>query len=194
MFKASNEDILKKNINITWETYDFNKPNVINNFFAIDENITDSVIFQTTNSFEEYKKEYWSKINDDLISKDAFEGENSFLLKPDMFSCSFTFPLDSIKIEDIRIEADCWVKEYDYKKSKDIIFVISIENNEGNTIWKGLPIDGQLIDRNKWNHIMNFVQYRNTASWSKLKGYLWNNSNSEVLVDKFRVRVSTDKR
>lgn len=194
MFKASNEDILKKNINITWETYDFNKPNVINNFFAIDENITDSVIFQTTNSFEEYKKEYWSKINDDLISKDAFEGENSFLLKPDMFSCSFTFPLDSIKIEDIRIEADCWVKEHDYKKSKDIIFVISIENNEGNTIWKGLPIDGQLIDRNKWNHIMNFVQYRNTASWSKLKGYLWNNSNSEVLVDKFRVRVSTDKR
>ncbi len=192
MFKASNEDILKEHISITWETYDFYKPNVIGDFFAAIGSVTDTTVFQTTNSFEEYNKQYWNEINNDLMSKDAFEGTNSFLLKPGMFSCTFSFPLDSIMVKDIRIEADCWVKGSDYKKSNDIIIVISVDSDEGSLIWKGIPIDGQLIDPNNWNHILNYVQYKNINSKCILKGYLWNNSNNEVLVDKFGIRVTTN--
>lgn len=188
MFKASNEDILKKNINITWETYDFNKPDVISNFFGV-ENVSDSTVFQSTNSFEEYKKEYWSEIKDDLISKDAFEGKNSFHLESEAFSGTFTLPLDSINAEDIRIEADCWVKASNYKKTKDVSLIISIDCDGKNMVWEGISIDAQLIDRNKWNHILNHLQYKNMASNCTLKAYIWNNGNSEVLIDEFRIRI-----
>ncbi|MDD3739108.1 MAG: hypothetical protein PHP31_07420 [Lentimicrobiaceae bacterium] len=189
MFKASNENILKKNINITWETYNFDKPDVINNFFCVG-NVSDSTIFQSANSFEEYQKEYWSETNDDLISKDAFEGENSFHLKPRAFSGTFTLPLDSINAENIRIEADFWVKTSNYKKTKDVSLIMSIDCDGKNTVWEGISIDAQLIDRNKWSHILNHLQYKNTASNCTLKAYIWNNGNSKVLIDEFRIRIS----
>jgi hypothetical protein len=177
MFKASNEAILKEELFLTWETYEFNTPNVIRDFFNVNNYDNDSVIIETTNDFEKNKIQYWDELSVGFISKDAFEGKNSFLLKPGMFSCTFSHKLDSISINNLQIEADCWVKGSEYKKSNDVNLVISVDNDEGNIIWKGMPIDGQFIDGSKWNHIYNFVNYNKPNSNCILKGFLWNNSN-----------------
>lgn len=192
MFKASNENILKEKIIVIWETFDFSNPNIITNFFAVNDNIIDSTVFQTTNDFEENKEKYWSEISNDLISTDAFEGTNSFLLKPGMFSCTFSYSLDSISINNMRIEADCWGKAVDYNKSNDISLVISVDSDKGNIVWKGIPIDRQFVDCREWNHIYNFVNYENLNPDCVLNGYLWNTSNKEILIDNFRIRITTN--
>lgn len=191
MFNASNKTILKENASVTWETFDFSEPDVISTLFAVKETYADTTLFHLTNDFEVNKVQYWSELSDDLISKDAFEGEGSFLLRPNGFSSTFSYFLDSISINEMRIEVDCWVKGADYKRSNDIKLVISIDGQEESIVWKGISIDGQFIDESKWNHIYNFVNYKKTKPNSILKAYLWNNSNEEILIDEFRIRITT---
>lgn len=190
MFKASNEDILSEELSVNWETFSFNTKNIINEFFAIIQNNQDSTILQSANSFEIGNIPNWSIINNESLSIEAFEGEKSFLLKPDNYSCAYSISLDSISKGNIKIEAGCWIKNPDYKESKNILIVISIDNDNGNVIWKGLHIDNQLFYNKNWNHINNYLDYNNIEPNCTLKVYLWNTDDSNILIDNFTVMIS----
>lgn len=190
MLKASNEAILDKNVMIAWETFQFDNPSVITDFFGMKNLQRDSLVYENMQSFEENNKAFWGEISTALISNEALDGSNSFLSKPETFSATFVYPLDSSLGKDLKIETDCWIKGTAYEAAKKINLVLSIESEGKNLVWRGMPMGDQFIDENQWNHLRNFIQYKNIKSDAVLKAYLWNTSDKEVLIDNFSIRIS----
>ncbi|MCH2044059.1 MAG: hypothetical protein MK212_07935 [Saprospiraceae bacterium] len=193
MFKASNEAILEDTLTITWETYQCNEPNILTSFFAMNNLQTDTLIYENIHEFEENNKQYWSEINTTLISEDAFNGNHSFIVKPETFSATFVYPLDSLLGKELKVETDCWLKGGCYEQSTMINLVISVEHEGQSLVWRAVPMGNQFIDARQWNHLRNFISYKNTRSKAILKVYLWNTSDKKVLIDHFGVRISTER-
>ena len=128
-------------------------------------------------------------ISDEGISDIYFSGLKSHLLKANSFSSTFSFHLDSIPFQEFKITTDCWIKSPRYKLSNDILLVLSIDDEKGNIIWKGISIDEQIIDKNQWNNIFNFIKYKQIKTGCTLKAYVWNKSNKEILIDDFRIMI-----
>jgi hypothetical protein len=191
MFKASNEAILNNQINVAFETFNYSNSNVITSFFGNQPQKTDSILLNSIYDFETNKQEYWDTLKQEFITKDTYKGLNSFLLNPSYFSLTFSYPLDSLPMVDMRITANCWIKSKDYTYSNDIMMVLSIDNDQGNIAWKGIPVDRQLIDQNTWNNVFSFIDFSNNQANCILKAYLWNTSNKEILIDDFRIIITT---
>lgn len=192
MFKCSNQQILNQNLRLEWEKIEFSdRPNYALEFFTDAKEPNDTVYLNSMNTFETLSEELWSQVPDDQINKeDYISGLQSMVVKANSFSASFSYPLDSLPFTDLKVDVDCWVKSKSYTYSNNISLVISVDDAAGNVIWKGVPIDGQLIDRNQWNNIFSFINYANNKKNRKLNVYFWNLSKKEIFIDDFRVKIS----
>jgi len=194
MFKCSNGSIMNNNLKLVWEKIEFNnEPDYINKFFNKTDKSNDSVYFSSINTFEEPKTKYWDKVPSDQTKYDDYKSNSkSQVLDANSSSVFFTFPLDSLPFNKLRITTDCWVKSKDYIYTNNSLLVISIEDRVRNIIWKSIPIDIQLIDNNQWNNIFNFIEYNHNITGCTLKINLWNKSNIKILVDDFRVLITNN--
>ena len=191
MFVNSNNKIINNEIELGWESIQFeNKENYIFEFMNIDDYSKDSVLLKSANNFEHNNVPYWSNIPDDAISTIAITGDKAHLLKSNSYSATFEFKLDSIDYSKIKIETDCWIKASNYAKSKKISLVISIDDGDGNVVWKGVSIDTQIIDKDVWNNVFNYVDFDLNKPNCTLKIYIWNKSDTDILMDDFKVLVS----
>ena len=123
------------------------------------------------------------------ITEKAYQGSKSHILKANSFSTAFSYALDSLDFENFKIMADGWVSSPGYKYTHKISLVLSIDDKNGNVIYKAIPVDGQLIDKNQWNNIFNFIDYKHTKPNCTLKAYFWNKSDKDIYIDNFRVLI-----
>lgn len=183
-FTCSNQSIINKNLAVEWEEINFGtKENFTSNFFNLDDVTSRKVVVHSTNSFENETPENWT--NSSLIKKspDAHSGKNISVLLPTEFSTNYSLLLDSIAYGEVTISANCWIKSNDYDYCKDLSLVISIDDENGNILWKSILIDEQLIDQNNWNHVSNFVSFQHKKPNSMVKIYVWNSGNQTVYLD-----------
>jgi hypothetical protein len=190
MFVCSNRNILTKELAVDWEQIEFeNEPKCVENFFGAGNFLSETIMLKSVSDFEQPVVSNWSKTSNDQLAENVFGGLKSHRVKANSFSSTFRIPLDSIPFQDLKITADCWVNSPDYQLSNNISLVLSVDNDKGNIIWKGLPIDGQLIDEKQWNNIFNFIEYQHKTSNCTLSIYVWNTSNEDILIDDFRVMI-----
>jgi hypothetical protein len=189
MFKASNQKILKKKLFVDFEFYESDNPDYIRDFFNLRNIFYDSIILQSVNGLEKDSVSGWSQPNQQKSTENAFEGRNSNMVKPNGFSITFSQPLDSIPFGNLQIITDCWIKAPRYRESNKLSLVISINNENGIVLYKSTNIDDQLIDKNRWNNIINFINYNHQKEHYVLNIYVWNTSNKEILIDNFKVVI-----
>jgi hypothetical protein len=187
MFTCSNQSILNDDLFIEWEKTEFTDKNIINSYFNNDEFIYDSLIFQSTNNFENESVKFWNIVDKSNYSNDAYNGNISNKLKPNSYSATFEFNLDSIKSNNIKIVTESWVKSN--INENNVVTVISIDGENENIIWKGEDLNKQLIDKNQWFNIFNSVEFSKNKENCILKAYLWNRGESEVLIDDYKVII-----
>ena len=194
MFKCSNQTIMSEKVTVEWENTEFEKePNCLFNFFNVNDFTQDSIVLSSINTFEKLENPGWNKLSETQITDKAYQGSKSHILKANSFSSTFSYTLDSLEFEDLKIMADGWVKSPEYKYSNKISLVLSIDDKNGNVIWKGLSVDGQLIDKNQWNNIFNFIDYNHIKPNCTLKAYLWNKSDKDMYIDNFKVLIMNNK-
>lgn len=190
MFKCSNQQILTNIITVEWEQTEFEEnPMRIEEFFSIRKLNRDTTLINSINDYEHLFEKYWNDLTTDQLLEIPFEGQKSHLLKANSFSSSFSFNLDSIPFQDLKITANCWIKSPSYKLQNSISLILSVEDEEGSIIWNSIPIDGQLIDKKQWNNIFHFIDYKHNKASCTLKAYLWNTSNREAMIDNFRIEI-----
>lgn len=192
MFRSSNEEIMNQDLNLEWEKIEFeNDKDYILNFFGKSDKPGDKICFSSTNTFEKIELNHWSALSPNQITgTDNYSGRQSHIIQPNSFSAAFSMPLDSLPFDNLKIMADCRARVPAYKYSNDIFLVLTIDDSLGNVVWKGLPIDEQLIDRKNWNNVFNFIDYTHEKKGCVLKAYIYNPSNKYVHVDDFRVVIS----
>lgn len=195
MFKCSNEAIMNDNLGLTWERIDFkNYPDLIYQFFGKTKGPVEKALTSSENSFEREDLTYWTKpTNQDIVASEHYSGSHSFLLKPNSFSATYSFNLDSLPFGDIQIAVDCWGKMKGYKYNKKISVVISVENSQGNILYHATSLDDQLIDVNRWNQLFAFTNYNHNKQNCILKVYVWNISKYDFNLDDFKVMIFKGK-
>lgn len=176
MFKASNQAILKDKLSLQWEGLNYE-----------DDSSTIPLLLG------EFQKE--QILLDTTIGIGKVIGSKDFsqyteVVKPYSFSKSFKICLDSLTTGKIRVNASCWLKSPLYKYREQAMLVISIDNKDGTSVWRGLPINKQLLDKKLWNHISDFQHFNFTTNNCTLNAYLWNNTNSSILMKDFRLTIS----
>jgi len=195
MFKASNQGILSAKLNIEWEKIDFfnETTNCLYDFFKISDLKKDTIVFSSTNTFEKQQYPYWNN-NVSLTKKVKFSGSKANFVNSNVFSSSFSYPLDSMPFGDYKIKIECWAKSNNYKYSKNILLILSIDDKFGNIKWTGIPIDEQLFDNENWLNISNTIEYKHNKSNCILNGYLWNKSKSDIIIDDYKIIILNEKK
>ena len=172
------------------EKVEFEKePDCLFNFFHVNDFTQDSTVLSSINTFEKLDITDWNKLTETQLSDTAYLGIKSYILKANSFSSAFAYALDSLSFENLKIMADCWVKSPGYKYTHKISLVLSIDDKNGNVVYKGIPVDGQLIDKNQWNNIYNFIDYKHNKPNCTLKAYFWNRGDKDMYIDNFRVLI-----
>ncbi len=191
MFKCSNQSFLDQNINIYWNNIDFNNDTTfINKFFGLTKETDNKIVFSSENNPVKGNKLCWTHAPSVELTKD----ENSSpvfsekVLK-NSYSSTLSLPLDSIPKGDIKVNFDCWIKAKYYNKNKTLSIILSVENSSGNKIWKGRSVDDQLIDKDQWNNIYNFINYKNNQPGSILNAYIYNTSNEDIYIRDLKVVI-----
>ncbi len=192
LFKCSNQNIMTDSLLIEWEQIDFEDKNYILQFFNKSLEPKAKEFVNSMNSYENESIINWSKLSaSKIINKDFFSGSKAQVLTPNSYSGAYSCTMDTIPFCNLQITADCWVKSEKYNYSRQVILVISIDDNNGNILWKAVPVDDQLIDRMQWNNIFNAIYYSHARLNCKLNAYLWNASNTDILIDDFRITVNS---
>ena len=187
-FRASNEEILTEDLSVEWEKITFdNSPRLIKNLFDIKVNSNKDII-NSKNGFEEEAVVNWNNIKANLISKDSYKGDNAYVLNANSYSPTYEFSLDSLPLKELFISTACWLKSDDYNFDKSVSLVISISDGSGNILWQGKSID-DLFLANTWSTTTNYVKYINNKENCKLKVYLWNQGESTMVIDNFKVSI-----
>jgi hypothetical protein len=189
MIKASNQSILKDRIVLEWDGIESSEKGVVEKLYTDMQAKPGTILFSSINKFEQPEVTYWGELKNEHRSDNAMNGNYSHSVKAKSYSHTLSIPIDSLTDKPFTISAGCWVNASNYKLSKDILLVISIDDKEGNVLWKGKHIDSQIIEKKGWNHVLNYSDYKNEKPDCVLKVYVWNNSDEEVLIDDFRVLV-----
>lgn len=190
MFKCSMQDWLTNEIEIDWEEIRFeNFEEQAMKFFHVNEFTNDSLIFNSTNDYERKSPVYWNDTHENFESTNSCSGRQACLLKSRTHRLSFSMPLDSLPLSNLRIATDFWVKAPGYILRNKACLIVSVEDEKGSIIRKSIPIDRQLIDEQQWNNVYNFINYQNKGVHRILKIYAYNDSNQDVFIDDFRVMI-----
>ena len=91
------------------------------------------------------------------------------------------------------VEIEGWVKSE--VKNANALYVITIENEGLNVLWKGIPLSQILIEENQWYKFYDTICIpANIASTGKLKTYLWNAGKyKKVGIDDLRITFKKRK-
>ena len=186
---------MNDNLHVNWERIDFNgEPDFIYRFFGKTKQSSERVESISLNNFERSELLNWGKLSDnDVTSSEHLSGSRSYVLKPNSYSTTYSFALDSIPFSNLQIAVDCWGKSKKYAYLKKVSIIVSIENNQGNILWKGTVIDDQLIDGNQWNHLFAFANYIHEKQNCTIKVYVWNTGKQDIYLDDFRVVIIGNK-
>lgn len=194
LFTCSNTKIMNNQIDFEWQKTSFADPHYVRNFWNKTADNNDSTYLYSANNFESPATKFWSDAPEIQLNKsEHFSGSTSQLVGPDSFSSAFSFPLDSLPQNHYRITVDCEAKSDDYTYSKNISLVLAVDDAAGHVVWKGTPVDEQLIDRNQWNNIFNFIDYDHNKPGCTLKAYIWNPGKEHIYIDDLRVTISGAK-
>ncbi|HRY97999.1 MAG TPA: hypothetical protein P5550_02980 [Bacteroidales bacterium] len=194
LFRASGQHLMTDSIGIRWETLGWPEGSGgMRSFFGpLDEN-TDSLLLQSQLNPGEPLAPPWTG-GEPYFSADAgMDGRTGIRLPGGAFSPAFSLPLDPLDADELRIQAEGWVKAPDYRGRGKVMLVISVDGPEGNVRWKGTSIDDQLIDRRHWNHMISIVDFRKGIPGAKLSVFFWNTGEEEVMIDGLSVRIWSRK-
>lgn len=185
---------------ITYDGNHLEKPSALRLSAFLGESIKNSLQEKTTPStkliwadyqnFETKFSNPWQNVLDDaFVQTSPYSGVTVYQLAPQAFSCTYLQNLDSLMNQNLYIHATCWTKAENFKKEAQISLVISIENNGEALFWQGGQFGEQALDFATWNRLGNKANYANNKAGSVLKIYVWNNSDSRVLIDDFQIKV-----
>ncbi|WP_340112011.1 hypothetical protein [Maribellus mangrovi] len=191
MLKASNRKILATNLKLEWEGVNCDEsPDVFTDFFKI-RNSSDTLIFESVNTFENLQTEDWQKLTDEQLTKNAWSGEHAHQLIDNAYSCTFRLELDRIPKKNVVIKVDAWVLVPGYKGQSNISLVIDFKAENGRNIYQSKNIEQQIIDEKGWNHVLSSIDIDNVKPGSRLTVYFWSPDKEPVYIDDFRVRLSS---
>ena len=131
---------------------------------------------------------FWDNIQTPL-STISYSGLKSYHLKQHSFSSTFSFPLDSSAKGNLYISSGFWTKSKNYTYNSSILSVISVEGKNGNILWKSKPLDEQLLDNDNWHNMFHFIKYVYTGEPVVLKVFVWNQGESDLLIDDFKIEI-----
>ncbi len=205
MFRCTNHDRMKSNIQLKWEQlilHDSGVKNtdsglafkVANAQFGKVHSPADTNLFYSLTNLESVVKG-WSVNPLPEVTIKACSGSTSCKVMPGGFSMSFERSLDSILTFDTMksyiIKTMAWVNA---DRKIDASYVISIENNGKSLEWKSVKINDFIIEKNKWNYVYNYIVLKPeliSQKGLKLKVYAWNNGKVPFLIDDLQVRVDS---
>ena len=194
LFKTSDPSLTKNDIKINWENISFFSANkdlvndYANTFFGKYLQFKDNLIGESIINFEYLNKD-WSNINPDNFSNDAYNGEYSCTLQPGTLSAVYAINLDTLRDKKLMVAANCWVKPL---PGINVLFVISVENNNTRKTFYSKAIKQQLINNEEWNNVSCFMRYKSENNGDVLTVFLVNQGKIPLLYDDFTVRVEQE--
>ncbi|MBE0640968.1 MAG: hypothetical protein IH599_02965, partial [Bacteroidales bacterium] len=190
MFRASGQHLMADSIGIQWGTVGWPVGSGgVRSFFGPMNERVDSLLLQTRLEPGDPITPYWTG-GEQYTSDDAgMDGSKGIRLPGGAFSPAFSLSLDSLNTDELRIQAEAWVKAPDYRGRGKVMLVISVDGPEGNILWKGSSIDEQLLDRRHWNHIISLADFSDRAPGAKLSVFFWNTGEEEVMIDELGVKM-----
>lgn len=191
LITASNQEILNNEIKAIWEKIIFDNNYTIDFFEQEKFSMQDSFLFRSSNTFDIQQNENWSSVGEEQLSRNSYTGEKAHLLN-NTYSCTFSLISNYSLDRKIKIAADAWIKALNYKEAKSIFLVLKITKQDKDDIYKQISIDEQLIDDDSWNHIYSFIEVDQIPIGSQISAYFWNTEDQEILIDEFRVQISTE--
>ncbi|MDD3687419.1 MAG: hypothetical protein PHE56_11695 [Bacteroidales bacterium] len=185
MFISSNPKILTKKLDICWENIVYKDVTDYPKFYNPGMADTCLPLYKEKVTFENnnFIGDEWSYYDRKLLCSQAFSGHKAFVLKPKCFSPSFSCQLDSLTQGWYIFSAGCWALSNDNNDTKNIAFVISVDYPDGQNNWKGEVFKRQIVNKNNWNYIRNFLILQNSHKGGVLKVYVWNNSQQDIIID-----------
>lgn len=147
----------------------------------------ENLLLTIINDFEE-TIDPWTG-NSDLIVNDPLEMNNKVSRVP-LYSSTFQFDLDSLKMKSdhLYLQAQCKVNS---TAKIDAKLVISIETSEGAYFYESQDIDPLIKSYSNWweVHLENVLNVDEIKPNSRLKVYVWNVNQGELLIDNFEIRM-----
>ncbi|MEX1000550.1 MAG: hypothetical protein WDZ35_00395 [Crocinitomicaceae bacterium] len=187
-FRSSRDKWMKESILLDWESIEleYGHTQTAEKFFQSFAQQQDSLIFSSINHFESDKKPFWMIENSSLIK----DSEENFIQKVDSNSMSaiLDFPLDSLSGA-FHLTFGSTIKAADYAYTKKILLIIALNKNDENLIWKGIPIDRQLINCESWNPVINHLSFQTDGYGYRIRASLWNTSNYPIHIKYFRFHL-----
>jgi len=148
-------------------------------------NYLGTVLFQILNDFET-KKPFWT-----VNSADIIDNENGKMNSIIEYSATFSFPVDSLLAatkNNILISSNLQCR---FEDKTDAVLVVSLEDETGNYIWKGLGVNKYIKAYSNWWEIKQnvIIPYNELKNNSVLKIYLWNKNKRKAYIDDFEVKI-----
>lgn len=190
MFKASNQLILKDDLDIQFENIDFyHSKNYIPDFFQPTISIIDTTLFNHLVTFDEPTDTLcisWDKQK--CLNSKGLNKSKSFVLAPEAFSPTFEIKLNAVK--NIEIKSMCWINPTGSDFFNKLNYVFALEDDKGNAIeWNSLNIGNQVLNVNDWNLCSHYFKYLCNQKVKKLKVFLWNTSSDSIYLDDYSLKV-----
>jgi hypothetical protein len=203
MFRCSNTDMMKDEIDIRWNHVTFRKRNDIPgmstdiihpvySFFGISSDSASAELLLSENNLEK-PGSYWSIPDEAKISA---AGKNRALnLMPGDYSVSFEYPFDSLtdmnNSVELVVRTGVWAKAGSGARA---VYVISVEKEGKSLLWKAVDINSFIHDKRTMNFVTNYALIDKKMlqqSGLILKVYAWNTGNKPIELDDFSIRIET---
>jgi hypothetical protein len=182
---------LSDSVKLQWEVIKFkNNSFEISDFFNINPVYEKHPSIISTNNFNTSHLNNWTSSDPKNIFKNSYDGSNCFKLGPNAYSPTYTALLDSLNTTEVLVNTNCNVKGENNESNKDILLVISIENDSKTFLWKGIPINKFINGSEKWYKAFNSQVYKIQEENTYMKVYLWNKGKSSICIDDFNVSIS----
>ena len=148
-------------------------------------NYSGTVLLQTINDFET-EKPFWLVNSVDIV--DHEKGKINSILE---YSATFSFPIDSLLATTksnllISSNLQCY-----FEDKTDAVLVVSLEDEHGSYIWKGLDVNKYINAYSNWWPIKYnvVIPYNELKNNSVVKIYLWNKNQRKAYIDNFEVKI-----
>ena len=148
-------------------------------------NYSGTVLFQTSNDFET-EKPFWAVNSADVVDNE--KGKINSIIE---YSATFSFPMDSLlAVTKNDLLVSCNLQCY-FEDKTDAILVVSLEDENGSYIWKGLGVNKYIKAYSNWCPIKYnvIIPHNELKINSVLKIYLWNQNKKKAYIDDFEMKI-----
>jgi hypothetical protein len=198
---CSNKKLVKSKLWVDWEFVNVLQKEkfLFSNFLDVKiETNKDAVLNQSFSyncDFDQEKRSPLWQIKDaNKYSQDFLSSPFCELLSSKSYSTTFEISTDSLlsysENESVDIYAGIWFKAHEENQAR---LVISVEQNGEAKIWESEFLKKHVIDPNEWNFAFmreNIINLNIPFDGdSKIKVYIWNNDENDILIDDFIVKI-----